>query len=155
MLLLFVFLCRDVSKDFPKRGLYSPSAPRPRYLSPSCLVGWDKKNGNDQNLLTYTLLDRTPEPSIMLYGGDGGLSSHRYFSETWSLSLRRLAIENSGDDTIPAFCDWRRGPNSNAFKAWRDSCGASNGTGGGECHWRDIIIMAWCEGNYQSFVSPI
>ncbi|KAL7548422.1 hypothetical protein ACHAWF_011710 [Thalassiosira exigua] len=99
-----------------------------------------------------------------VFGGDGGYLHNTYadsygfipntlFDDVWKLSAAELGIRSTmycrrQED----YCDWRWIPSSSALQNWMHACGWDGSTGADreECRLQDVLIAAWCRGQYQS-----
>ncbi|KAL3804136.1 hypothetical protein HJC23_013655 [Cyclotella cryptica] len=118
--------------------------------------------------LTYKMHNIEGMPGLLAitFGGDGGLLSNAhndskgftpnsFFDDVWLLSLGGVNIKSpiNKRGNKRHYCKWRLDPNSTAQKSWKRSCGwnAADEEPREECHWRDILTIAWCMDQYQSF----
>ena len=128
----------------------SNDIPHPRYLSS---IGF----------LYNTVDGRGPE--ALVFGGDGGLLhnsytdsygfvSNTFFDDVWLLLPREVFISTTmmNQRNREEYCDWRWSrPDSTAMQIWNKTCMHMNDTlPPGECSLKDIMIAAWCRGQFQS-----
>lgn len=125
------------------------SMPRGRYLS---TIGMCKSHDVDR-------MDHV----VIVFGGDGGLlhnsyqdsygfMSNAFFQDVWMLSLGGIS-GSMKERHREEHCDWRLSLNSTAQREWNASCGWSESkySSPDECSWDEILVMAWCKEQYQSF----
>ena len=116
--------------------------------------------------VTYIKGNPTLKPRVIQFAGDSGSSlisktETEHFNDLWLLSLNGLDNEEDNcyrNHLRKMHCDWRLKKLSTFEKMWQRSCGASyNLTYDVDddkfttCHWQDIIFIAWCFEQYQSF----
>jgi len=121
---------------------------RSRYLLSSSLIGVSN------TVIHPTIFDDEPEPMLVIFGGDDGI---RYLNDLWILRLREFTNQekHNNEQKRNAACEWRLTQNSTALKYWRESCDPKAELKTLQwCRWSDILLMAWCKQQYQSFLSP-
>ena len=94
-------------------------------------------------------------PSILLFGGDANIYRDNYLDDIWSLSLQgtKAYYESNLQDQQ---CKNLLNPSKYENSPWDWSCGElADVNSVSPCHWNDIIQMAWCLEQYQSFISPL
>ena len=101
------------------------------------------------------LFNGPPEPLLYQFGGDDG---KRNFGDHWVLTLKD--VSESEQDVVSrreAVCRWKVQTNSTAHTVWKESCDVQLNSSSlrKECRWQDILLMAWCIEQYQSFLSPL
>lgn len=104
-------------------------------------------------------------PEALVFGGDGGLLHNSYtdsydtfFDDVWLLSPREVFVSSTmmNQRNREEYCDWRSRPDSTAIEIWKnETCGwdpylMNDTTLPGECSLKDIMIAAWCRGEFQS-----
>ena len=99
---------------------------------------------------------------LMLFGGDSGNSINAYpnsygfmpnslLDDVWILSPSELTAMNTIDRSD--YCMDRLDRDSMQYQIWNSTCGWEASFGGEpeECELGEILIMAWCRQQYQSF----
>ncbi len=97
------------------------------------------------------------EPAIMMYAGDKGLTNDNFLSDQWFLTLNDLhfttgiEVERQRDEA----CHYLLNPSRTGNNRWDWTCGAlADENSDNACRFEDIILMAWCLKQYNSFTSP-
>ena len=150
VLYMYSVIC-TVSQSLSLFRLYHTSndIPQTRYLSS---IGF----------LYNTVDGRGPE--ALVFGGDGGLLhnsytdsygfvSNTFFDDVWLLSPREVFVSSTMmKRNREEYCDWRWSrPDSTSMQTWNKTCMHMNDTSlPGECSLKDIMIAAWCRGQFQS-----
>lgn len=155
VLYMYSVIC-TVSQSLSLFRLYHTSndIPHTRYLSS---IGF-----------LYNTVDGRGGPEALVFGGDGGLLhnsytdsygfvSNTFFDDVWLLSPREVFMSSTmmNQRNREEYCDWRLSPGSTAMNNFNETCGwdasLMNDTSlPGECSLKDIMIAAWCRGQFQS-----
>ena len=126
----------------------------PHYHSASTLIGWNSLSPNRMSDSDGVMLGGDPEPMILSFGGDVGVTRARYRGEMRGLRLRGTGKEEEDEETEAnrgEECDWRTEVGGEGWRVWEDSCGTNGGIGtGGVCSVEEVLIMAWCKREYQA-----
>ena len=112
--------------------------------------------------VSFLSANPTSKSYAIQFGGDTGsvISKTEHFNDLWSLSLNGL--ENDEDKCYrnqlrKMHCDWRLKNSSTSQEIWQRSCGASYSSHDIDdekfttCQWQDLLFIAWCLEQYQSF----
>ena len=119
---------------------------RPRNLSSISIIGTISSEA--------IAFDKIYDTIIVQFGGDSG---RRHFDDLWVLTLNEFINLNAKDIDYEhnRICKWRLQRNSTAFQYWKESCDPDREVLASKlCRWEDILLMAWCNKQYQSFLSP-
>jgi len=133
--------------------------PTGRYWSSIALLD----SSNDIINKLYNINDG---PFLLMFGGDGGHLPNSYtntygfmpnsfFDDVWLLSLSKL------NDTYTiyrnTYCIDRLNRDSTRYQGWNNTCGWEESADIGddttpeECRIEEILMIAWCKQQYQSF----
>ena len=87
-----------------------------------------------------------------MFGGNPGIPSQTYLNDIWALQINPDINSISEDikvDRCKTILD-------TASLQWNQTCGSITNTNETKnlCSWTDIVTMAWCLEQYQSFTSP-
>jgi len=126
--------------------------PMPRYLGASAFL--DLKDKSRALITDGAAFGST---IIIQFGGN---SETHFLRDMWSLTLNGMKTDKMAAEQHDNFCEWRT--KGNALNQWLSSCGHRqlNETSNDDpsenamCSWEDVIMMAWCAREYQSFVFP-
>ena len=100
-------------------------------------------------------------PFLLMFGGDGGnpnaypnsygFMPNSFLDDVWILSPSELTGMNTIDRSD--YCIGRLDRDSQHSQIWNSTCGWEASVGGEpeECELGEILIMAWCKQQYQSF----
>ena len=106
-------------------------------------------------------IENNIEPGILVYAGDQGLPNHTYLGDQWLLTLehlRSLASDKWQSDferRQDGGCKDLLEPAKTGENMFDWACGAfADINSDSPCHWQDVITMAWCLEQYNTFVSP-
>mmetsp|Transcript_15725 Transcript_15725/g.23364 ORF Transcript_15725/g.23364 Transcript_15725/m.23364 type:complete len:117 (+) Transcript_15725:2189-2539(+) len=93
-------------------------------------------------------------PQFLLFGGDSDITGNYLYDDLWIFTWNETLFGKHllSRQSQQAYCDLRHGKkNPSAISMWNLSCGeiASNSSRIG-CRWEDIILLAWCNEEYQS-----
>ena len=122
---------------------------------------------DSSNEIINKLNNRNDGPFLLMFGGDGGHLPNSYpntygfmpnsfFDDVWLLSLSKL----NDTDTIYRndYCIDRLDRDSTRYQGWNNTCGweepadiIGDDTAPEECRIEEILMMAWCMQQYQSF----
>ena len=134
--------------------------PTGRYWSSIALL-------DSSNEIINKLYNINSGPFLLMFGGDGGHLPNSYpntygfmpnsfFDDVWLLSLSKL----NNTDAIGyrnAYCIDRLNRDSTRYQGWNNTCGREepadigDDTAPEECRIEEILMMAWCKQQYQSF----
>ena len=124
----------------------------PRYYSTLCLIGHESKENSD---IHYPLLlDKPSKPTLLIFAGDSGILDG-LLDDMWAAEVP--SNHKSSNEVHKHRCKVITDPSN---MAWNQTCGSSQEDTTEEtylerCAYEDIITMAWCLDQYQSFLSPI
>ena len=141
------------------------SNPAPRYLASASLVGFFGDRVPSKIKYPPLVLDEETKPTFLLFGGDNGLfEDGAILNEMWAspffgetLDYEEMLLRARQND----ICDRLLDP---TYTYWNQTCGSNvnqiNQLIEGEsttsvCQWKDIIEMALCQQQYQTFTSPV
>ena len=106
--------------------------------------------------------------TLLIYGGDGDFPRKGYLDDIWALTMEQAQKFIPGNELQTDFdreeamtvrvahCKSVQEENGTDLHVWDWTCGAfSDVNSRVPCQWENIIAMAWCEGHYQSFRSPL
>jgi len=151
-------LAVPLSSDNSSRSIVV--APPDRYLSSIALM-----ESNNVMKKLYNIND--DGPFLLMSGGDRGNSinghpnsygfilPNTFLDDMWILSLSELTatVTNNGFMDWSDYCIGRLDRESMQYQIWNSTCGWEASFGGEpkDCELGEILVMAWCEQNYQSF----
>ena len=106
--------------------------------------------------------------ALLMYGGDGDFPRKGYLDDMWVLAMEQVQESIPGNEfqnvtfgkeamTVrDTHCKSLLEPNGTSLHTWDWTCGVfADINSRVPCQWHDVIAMAWCQGLYQSFRSPL
>lgn len=136
---------------------YNSVIPESRYLSAAVFIGWNHLLIDFSKIEDLQSIETNSEPAIIIYGGDMSLPNNNYLDDLWLLTLKKVDLDTNkyfkrGKYDI---CKPLLTPNKVDNNPWDWSCGSlATKNSRNPCRWEDVVLMAWCQGQYQSFLSP-
>ena len=116
-----------------------PPMPKARYLSSTVLFGLNGTPSKERGVQS---------PTMMIWGGFDGST---YRDDLWSLKMDGLSLDLARQEEWRAEqCGWRLKAGT-ANTAWNTACGTATSTSAPACAVREILLRAYCLGDYQSF----
>ncbi len=92
--------------------------------------------------------------AVLMFGGDIHLPKNTFLEDMWILTLDQLKSFTMQDHDEQ--CRDLLHPSRTELNPWDWSCGLLASVNSSlQCTWEEIIRMAWCLKQFQSFVSPI
>jgi hypothetical protein len=148
-------LFKDEWLSVPLSGNNNSVAPTGRYLSSIALI-----DSSDVIKKLYGI----DGPFLLMFGGDGGhlinaypnsygFMPNTFFDDVWILSPSELNTNNFINRND--YCIARLDRDSTQYQIWNSTCGWEVSLRDDEpqevCELGEILIMAWCKQQYQSF----
>lgn len=150
-------LFKDEWLSIPLSKKDNSVGPSARYLSSIALI-----DSSDVIKKLYSI----DGSFLLMFGGDGGhlinaypnsygFMPNTFFDDVWILSPSELNTNNNFINNRNDYCIARLDRDSTQYQIWSSTCGweASLGEDGEpqDCDMGEILIMAWCKQQYQSF----
>jgi RNase P subunit RPR2 len=134
--------------------------PWSRYHTAVCYVGWEHLLFD---LLRYVNefenIRKHVDAAALMFGGDMNLLQNNYVDDMWILSFKQqvhLRTESELKRRRDEACKILLYPSKYENNRWDWTCGVLSDIHSSEpCLWEDVLLMAWCLGQYQSFTSPV
>lgn len=95
-------------------------------------------------------------PALLMYGGDYISSHDILLNDQWLLTLEQLQLNTEHiEDARQKVCHKILNPSKTGNNEFDWSCGAlADIYSFSPCKWQDVVLVAWCNEQYNSFVSP-
>lgn len=130
-----------------------------RYLGATCFI--DRKHlsvrTKDATAKNSVELRNAIEPAMIMFGGDGGLPYDHFLGDQWILTVQGIydAYHKNFSMNRTNFCSDLLHPSSRSNYEFQLSCGyLAHIHSKNPCRWEEVVRMAWCLEQYNSFISP-
>jgi hypothetical protein len=139
---------------------FSETAPNERYLTGMCYIGRSHiitVDAAQDEIFPERVLEPEGEPGILVFAGDQSLPNNSFLGDQWILTLQHLhsSLAPDAERRQASGCNELLDPSKTDNNPFDWTCGIlADINSNNPCRWEDLIKMAWCLEQYNTFISP-